>query len=124
MNKSYTKQPQGTYTMSSESSISYAALILADAEQEITSDKLLAITKAAGAQVDSIWADVFAQALEGKDLKELLFSFAAAAPAGAAAAGGAGAAAGGDAGAAPAEEAKEEEAAEESDDDMGFGLFD
>ncbi|CAL1199932.1 unnamed protein product [Candida parapsilosis] len=92
--------------MSSESSISYAALILADAEQEITSDKLLAITKAA-------------------DLKELLFSFAASAPAGgAAAAGGAGAAAGGDAGAAPAEEAKEEEAAEESDDDMGFGLFD
>ncbi|CAD1812756.1 60S acidic ribosomal protein P1-B [Candida parapsilosis] len=111
--------------MSSESSISYAALILADAEQEITSDKLLAITKAAGAQVDSIWADVFAKALEGKDLKELLFSFAASAPAGgAAAAGGAGAAAGGDAGAAPAEEAKEEEAAEESDDDMGFGLFD
>merc|ERR1712080_640326 len=105
-------------TMSSESSISYAALILADAEQEITSDKLLAITKAAGAQVDSIWADVFAKALEGKDLKELLFSFAASAPAGGAAA------AGGDAGAAPAEEAKEEEAAEESDDDMGFGLFD
>ncbi|KAG5419454.1 RPP1B [Candida metapsilosis] len=109
--------------MSSESSISYAALILADAEQEITSDKLLAITKAAGAQVDSIWADVFAKALEGKDLKELLFSFAAAAPAGAAAAGGASAAAGGDAAAAPAEEAAEEEK-EESDDDMGFGLFD
>ncbi|KAI5970232.1 RPP1B [Candida margitis] len=109
--------------MSSESSISYAALILADAEQEITSDKLLAITKAAGAQVDSIWADVFAKALEGKDLKELLFSFAASAPASGAAAGGAAAGAA-DAGAAPAEEAKEEEDKEESDDDMGFGLFD
>ena len=100
--------------MSTEASVSYAALILADAEQEITSEKLLAITKAAGANVDQVWADVFAKAVEGKNLKELLFSFAAAAPA-------SGAAAGGEA---AAEEAAEEEAAEESDDDMGFGLFD
>ena len=105
--------------MSTEASVSYAALILADAEIEITSDKLLAITKAAGASVEDIWADVYAKALEGKDLKELLFSFAAAAPA-AAPAGGAAAAAG-DAPAA-AEEAQEE--AEESDEDMGMGLFD
>lgn len=109
--------------MSQEASVSYAALILADADQEITSDKLLAITKAAGAEVDSVWADIFAKAVEGKNLKELLFSFAASAPAGGAApaAAAGGAAAGGDA---AAEEAKEEEAAEESDDDMGFGLFD
>ncbi|CUM55825.1 unnamed protein product [Debaryomyces tyrocola] len=105
--------------MSTEASVSYAALILADAEIEITSDKLLAITKAAGASVEDVWADVYAKALEGKDLKELLFSFAAAAPA-AAPAGGA-AAAGGDAPAA-VEEAEEE--AEESDGDMGMGLFD
>ncbi|CAG91106.1 DEHA2G24178p [Debaryomyces hansenii CBS767] len=105
--------------MSTEASVSYAALILADAEIEITSDKLLAITKAAGASVEDVWADVYAKALEGKDLKELLFSFAAAAPA-AAPAGGAAAAAG-DAPAA-AEEAEEE--AEESDGDMGMGLFD
>ncbi|CAK9442235.1 ribosomal protein P1 beta [Lodderomyces beijingensis] len=108
--------------MSQESSISYAALILADAEQEITADKLTAITKAAGAEVDAVWADVFAKALEGKNLKELLFSFAASAPSGAAPAAGA-AAAGGEAAAAE-EETKEEEAAEESDEDMGFGLFD
>ena len=105
--------------MSTEASVSYAALILADAEIEITSDKLLAITKAAGASVEDVWADVYAKALEGKDLKELLFSLAAAAPA-AAPAGGAAAAAG-DAPAA-AEEAEEE--AEESDGDMGMGLFD
>ncbi|KAF5208875.1 hypothetical protein E0198_004777 [Clavispora lusitaniae] len=50
-------------------------------------DNLLAITKAAGASVDNVWADVFAKALEGKNLKELLFSFAAsAAPAAAASA--------------------------------------
>lgn len=103
--------------MSVEASVSYAALVLADAGVEITSDNLLSVTKAAGASVDNVWADVYAKALEGKDLKELLFSFAAAAPAAAAPA----AAAGGEA--APAEEAKEEEA-EESDGDMGMGLFD
>ncbi|KAK6868666.1 Large ribosomal subunit protein P1B [Candida tropicalis] len=107
--------------MSTEASVSYAALILADAEQEITAEKLLAITKAAGANVDAIWADVFAKAVEGKDLKELLFSFAASAPAAASGAS-AGAAAGG-ASEEAAEEAAEEEK-EESDDDMGFGLFD
>ncbi|CAK7902450.1 60S acidic ribosomal protein P1-B [[Candida] anglica] len=103
----------------SEASFSYAALILADADLQITADNLLAITKAAGATVESAWADVFSKALEGKDLKELLFSFAAAAPA--AASGSAPAAAG--SADAPAEEAVEEEK-EESDDDMGFGLFD
>ncbi|KAK6454230.1 60S acidic ribosomal protein P1 [Scheffersomyces xylosifermentans] len=107
--------------MSSEASFSYAALILADAEVEITSEKLLAITKAAGAQVESVWADVYAKALEGRNLKELLFSFAASAPAAAGAAGASAAAASGDA--AAAEEEVEEEK-EESDDDMGFGLFD
>ncbi|KAJ8145970.1 hypothetical protein OXX80_006694 [Metschnikowia pulcherrima] len=106
--------------MSAEASVSYAALILADAGVEISSDNLLSVTKAAGASVDNVWADVFAKALEGKDLKELLFSFAASAPA---ASSGSGAAAAGGASEAAAEE-KEEEAAEESDDDMGFGLFD
>lgn len=104
--------------MSTEAAVSYAALILADAELEITSDNLLAVTKAAGANVENIWADVYAKALEGKDLKELLFSFAAAAPAAAPA--------GGDAAAAGETEAAKEEAPaeEESDEDLGMGLFD
>ncbi|KAG7192668.1 60S acidic ribosomal protein P1 [Scheffersomyces spartinae] len=105
--------------MSSEAAISYAALILADAEIQISADNLLSVTKAAGASVDQVWADVFAKALDGQNLKELLFSFAASAPA--AASTGSAPAASGDA---PAAEEKEEEAAEESDDDMGFGLFD
>lgn len=105
--------------MSTEASISYAALILADAGLEITADNLLAITKSANAEVESVWADIFAKALEGKDLKDLLFSMAAAAPA---ASTGAAAAAGGAAEEAAAEEVEEEK--EESDDDMGFGLFD
>ncbi|PTN22329.1 ribosomal protein P1B [Saccharomyces cerevisiae] len=101
----------------SDSIISFAAFILADAGLEITSDNLLTITKAAGANVDNVWADVYAKALEGKDLKEILSGFHNAGPVAASGA----AAAGGDA---AAEEEKEEEAAEESDDDMGFGLFD
>ena len=105
--------------MSTEASVSYAALILADAELEITADNLLAITKAAGASVEGVWADVYAKALEGKNLKELLFSFAASAPA--AASSGSAAAASSDA---PAAEEQAEEEKEESDDDMGFGLFD
>ncbi|CEP20756.1 60S acidic ribosomal protein P1-beta Short=P1B; AltName: Full=YP1beta; AltName: Full=Ax; AltName: Full=L44'; AltName: Full=L12EIIB [Cyberlindnera jadinii] len=104
----------------SDAIVSYAALILADAGLDITADNLATLTKAAGASVDQVWINVFATALEGKDLKEILAGFAAAGPAPAAS--GAGAAASG-ATEAAAEEA-EEEAAEESDDDMGFGLFD
>lgn len=105
--------------MSSEASVSYAALILADADLEITSANLLAITKAAGASVESIWTETYAKALEGKNLKELLFSLAAAAPS----AGGAAPAAGSASAAAAVEEEAEAEA-ESSDDDMGMGLFD
>ncbi|CAD1809912.1 60S acidic ribosomal protein P1-A [Candida parapsilosis] len=110
--------------MSTETALSYAALILADSDIEITSEKLLTLTKGANVEVEGIWADLFSKALEGKDLKEFFFNFSAAPAAGSAT----GAAAGGDAaaagGEAAAEEKKEEEAKEESDDDMGFGLFD
>ncbi|WBW74703.1 ribosomal protein P1 Rpp103 [Schizosaccharomyces osmophilus] len=103
----------------SELATSYAALILADEGIEITSDKLLSLTKAGNVEVEPIWASIFAKALEGKDLKELLLNIGS----GAAAAPVAGAPAA--AGEAPAEEKKEEpKAEEESDEDMGFGLFD
>ncbi|EPX73498.1 60S acidic ribosomal protein Rpp1-3 [Schizosaccharomyces octosporus yFS286] len=103
----------------SELATSYAALILADEGIEITSDKLLSLTKAGNVEVEPIWASIFAKALEGKDLKELLLNIGS----GAAAAPVAGAPAA--AAEAPAEEKKEEaKAEEESDEDMGFGLFD
>ncbi|SCU96039.1 LAME_0F14598g1_1 [Lachancea meyersii CBS 8951] len=105
----------------SDAVISYATLILADAGLDITADSLTTLTKAAGASVDNVWAETFAKALEGKDLKQILSGFHAAG-AGSAAAGDASAAAAG--GEAAAEEDAPEEAAEESDDDMGFGLFD
>ena len=107
----------------SELAVSYAALILADDDVPITAEKLQTLTKAAGVEVEPIWTSLFAKALEGKDVKDMLTNVGAGgAPA---AAGGAPAAAGGDAGsgaAAAAEEKVEEK--EESDDDMGFGLFD
>jgi len=107
----------------SELAVSYAALILADDAVEITADKLQTLIKAAGVEdVEPIWTSLFAKALEGKDVKDLLLNVGSGGGAAAPAAGGA---ASGDAAAAeekPAE--KEEEAKEESDEDMGFGLFD
>ncbi|KAH3917368.1 60S acidic ribosomal protein P1 [Parastagonospora nodorum] len=109
----------------SELATSYAALILADDGVDITADKLQSLIKAAKIEeVEPIWTTLFAKALEGKDVKDLLLNVgsgggAASAPA----AGGAGGAAAGGADA-PAEEEKKEEEKEESDDDMGFGLFD
>ncbi|KAL5612232.1 hypothetical protein BROUX41_000228 [Berkeleyomyces rouxiae] len=101
---------------------SYAALILADEGLEITADKLQTLITAAGvADVEPIWTQLFAKALEGKDVKELLTNVGSGG--GAAAAPAAGGAAAGGAAEEAKEEAKEEEK-EESDDDMGFGLFD
>lgn len=108
---------------SPELSATYAALILADEGMEITSDKLVELTTAAGVPVEPIWASLLAKALEGKDVKDLLTNIGSAGPA-VAAAPAAGAAAGGEAAEEPKEEKKKEEEKEESDEDMGFGLFD
>jgi hypothetical protein len=48
--RTYTQQTK----MSADALVSYAALILADAEVEISSDKLIAITKAAGSPVEQV----------------------------------------------------------------------
>ncbi|KAL4750749.1 60s acidic ribosomal protein-domain-containing protein [Aspergillus terricola var. indicus] len=106
-----------------ELACSYASLILADEGIEITADKLQTLLTAAKVQeVEPIWTSIFAKALEGKDIKDLLTNVGSAGAAAPAAGGAAAAGAGGDA-AAPAAEEKEEEK-EESDEDMGFGLFD
>ncbi|CAK97505.1 60S acidic ribosomal protein P1 [Aspergillus awamori] len=104
-----------------ELACSYAALILADDGIEVTADKLQTLLSAAKVpEVEPIWTSIFAKALEGKDIKELLTNVGSAGPAAPAAAAGGAAA---PAEAAAAEEKKEEEK-EESDEDMGFGLFD
>lgn len=99
----------------------YAALILADENLEITADKLSTLISAAGLEVESIWSSIFAKALAGKNINDMIANVGSASAAPVAAAGAPAAAAGG---AAAAKEEKKEEAAEESDDDMGFGLFD
>ncbi|KAI9754252.1 MAG: 60S acidic ribosomal protein P1 [Chaenotheca gracillima] len=132
-----------------ELATSYAALILADDNVEITvripqlvspwleaflgslntdicsqADKLNAIIKAANVEeVEPIWSSLFAKALEGKDVKDLLLNVGSGGGAAAAPAAGAGGAAAADAPAEAKKEEKEEEK-EESDEDMGFGLFD
>ncbi|KAF9968241.1 hypothetical protein BGZ70_005631 [Mortierella alpina] len=106
--------------MSSELATSYAALILADDNVEITSDKLQTLLKAANVDVESIWTSLFAKALDGKDVAAMLSNVGAAGSAPAAG----GAAATGAAAVEEKAEEKKEEAKEESDDDMGFGLFD
>ncbi|EWC47188.1 60S acidic ribosomal protein P1 [Drechslerella stenobrocha 248] len=86
----------------SELAVSYAALILADDGIDITAEKLQTLLKAATVDVEPIWTTLFAKALEGKDVKDLLLNVAAE----------------------DVKEEEKEEEKEESDEDMGFGLFD
>ncbi|KAI9737739.1 MAG: hypothetical protein M1834_009107 [Cirrosporium novae-zelandiae] len=107
-----------------EHAASYAALILADDGVEITAEKLQTLIGAAHIHdVEPIWTTLFAKALDGKDIKDMLLNVGSSSGGAAPAAGGAAAAGGAEA---PAEEKKEEkeEEKEESDEDMGFGLFD
>ncbi|KAL3281099.1 hypothetical protein HHI36_004323 [Cryptolaemus montrouzieri] len=105
----------------------YSSLILADDDIAVTGEKIQTILKAANVDIEPYWPGLFAKALEGVNIKELitrLGSGVGAAPA--AAAGGAAAAApAAAASAAPVKKKKKkEEEPEESDDDMGLGLFD
>jgi len=99
--------------------------VIVPANKKITSDKLTTLIKAAGVvDIEPIWTSLFAKALEGKDVKDLLLNVGSGGGAAAAPAGGAAGGAGGDAAAAEEVKEEKEEEKEESDDDMGFGLFD
>mmetsp|Transcript_5896 Transcript_5896/g.9564 ORF Transcript_5896/g.9564 Transcript_5896/m.9564 type:complete len:119 (-) Transcript_5896:193-549(-) len=93
---------------------SYAALMLHEEGLEITGEKLLKVIKASGNSVEPYWPSLFAKALKGADVNDMLTNVASAAPV----AGGAVAAGG----AAEVVEEKEEKKEEEEDVDMG-GLF-
>nr|CUU98557.1 ribosomal protein lp1 [Hymenolepis microstoma] len=107
-----------------EVACTYASLILVDDGLEVTADRLNTILKAANCNfVEGYLSSLFANALTGVNVKEIISASSsvavAAAPAAAPAAGGAPAGA-----AAPVAEKKEEEKEKsESEDDMGFDLF-
>ncbi|EDW28582.1 GL18876 [Drosophila persimilis] len=102
----------------------YASLILVDDDVAVTGEKISTILKAANVEVEPYWPGLFAKALEGINVKDLITSIGSGV--GAAPAGGAAAPAAADAPAAESkkEEKKKEEESDVSDDDMGFGLFD
>merc|ERR1711955_88857 len=107
----------------SELACVYSALILHDDDIDITGEKMAKIISAAKVNVEAFWPGLFAKALQGRNIGDLICNVGTAPAAGAAAP-----AAAADAPAAAAEEKKEEKKAESSDegsdDDMGFGLFD
>lgn len=86
-------------------------------------EKISTILKAANVDIEPYWPGLFAKALEGINVKDLITNIGSGVGSG----GGAPAAGGAAAAAAPAaaekKEEKKEEEPEESDDDMGFGLF-
>ncbi|EUB56730.1 60S acidic ribosomal protein P1 [Echinococcus granulosus] len=116
----------------SEIACTYASLILADDDIEVTADKLNTLLKAANCKfVESYVTSLFANALSGRNIKDIVSatSSVSVAPAPAVAPG---PAASKVSGAAPAvecapeskkEEEKKREESEESDGDMGFDLF-
>ena len=76
-------------TQHDELCCSYAALLLHDAELEISAEKLNKVIKASGNQVESYWPALFAKAIQGTNIEDLLNNVgsapAAAAPVAAAA---------------------------------------
>jgi large subunit ribosomal protein LP1 len=98
---------------------------LADDDVAIKGEKIQTILKASSVNVEPYWPGLFAKALEGINVKDLITN-------GGSVVGGGGPATGGvpvtaavteSAPAEKKEEAKKKEESEESDDDMGFGLF-
>lgn len=102
----------------------YAALVLSDEGLDISAENIQKLVTASGGSVESYMPSLFARALQGHKITDLI-SGAGSVAAVAAPAAGAPAAGAGDA---PAEKggkpAKEEEPEEEEDADMGFSLFD
>jgi len=110
----------------------YASLILADDGIAIKGDKIATILKAANYEIEPYWPGLFAGAMEGVKVSDLLTNIgsapAAAGSAAAAPAAATAAAADDKKGAAGKDAPKKEEKKVEKEDsegeDMGFGLFD
>merc|ERR1712002_29965 len=88
-----------------ELACTYSALILADDDVPITAEKLATLIKSAKVDVEPFWPTLFAKALAGINIRDLITNVGSAV--------GAAPAAGGGGGGAPASEEKEEEKKEE-----------
>ncbi|KAH8741561.1 acidic ribosomal protein P1 [Cryptosporidium ryanae] len=102
---------------------SYAALLLSDGGIQITSENIKKVIDAAGGSVEAYFPGLFAQALSGTSVSDIVSKCGSAAVAAPAA--GAVTAAGGapQDSSAPANDKKKEEE-EEEEGDLGFSLFD
>ena len=58
----------------------YAALLLHDGELEITEEKLNKVITASGNSVEGYWPGLFAKALKGRNVNDLISNAATAAP--------------------------------------------
>lgn len=102
----------------------YAALILADEKMDITAESIQKLVAASGNTVEPYMPMLFARALHGQDVAQML-RHAGGPPAAAPAAGAAAPAAGAPAASgAPSKKEEKKEEPEEEEDDMGFSLFD
>merc|ERR1711966_598876 len=101
--------------MKNEELCSYAALILADAGEEVTADKLNTLIKAAGVSVPAFYTQLFEKVAGMRAVSEM-YKDAGKVGAGAPAAAGA-------PGGAPAAEAKKDSSSSDAGDVAGGGLF-
>jgi len=67
-------------TQKDELVVTYAALLLNDGELEITEEKLNKVISASGNSVEGYWPGLFAKALKGRNINDLISNAAAAAP--------------------------------------------
>lgn len=75
-----TETTSATTTNKAEVANAFAALILADADVDITAEKLQKLLKAANIDVEPIWATIFAKAIEHKNIKDILTTISTSAP--------------------------------------------
>lgn len=90
---------------------------------QLKGEKISTILKAANVDVEPYWPSLFAKALEGINVKDLITNIGSGVGAAPAAGGAPAAASAAPAAAEKKEEKKKEESEEEEDDDMGFGMY-
>merc|ERR1712028_81800 len=101
----------------SQLACTYAALILHDDEMAITAENIKTLVNAANVEVETYWPGLFAKALDGKDINDLLTTVSSGGGGGAAADGGA------EAGAAAAVEEKKKSSSSSDDGGGGGAMF-